>query len=113
METDRALRGHVLSCFCFQLYGILSLVRVSDFWLKANFYMLGIYSLPRGSSVPDFRVYCVKNMAGIRPLVFQLICLRVKKRHSSGCPNFNMATQETRQSLPSGWVGHSGTIKGM
>ena len=91
METDRALRGHVLSCFCFQLYGILSLVRVSDFWLKANFYMLGIYSLPRGSIVPDFRVYCVKNMAGIRPLVFQLICLRVKKRDCSGPPYHNMA----------------------
>ena len=41
--------------FCFQLYGIPSLVRVSDFWLTANFYILGIYSLPRGSIVPNFR----------------------------------------------------------
>lgn len=55
METGRALRGHVLTCFCFQLYGILSLVRVSDFWLTANFYMSGVYSLPRGSIVPNFR----------------------------------------------------------
>ena len=101
------------TCFCFQLYGVLSLVRVSGFWLKANFYMLGVYSLPRGFIVPNFRVYCVKNMAGNRPLVFQLICLRVKKRRSSGCPNFNMAPRETRRSLPSGWVGHSGAIKGM
>ena len=68
------------TCFCFQLYGVLSLVRVSDFWLKANFYMLGIYSLPRGSIVPNCRVYCMEIMAGNRPLVFQLICLRVKKK---------------------------------
>ena len=68
------------TCFCFQLYGVLSLVRVSDFWLKANFYMLGIYSLPRGSIVPNCRVYCMEIMARNRPLVFQLICLKVKKK---------------------------------
>ena len=55
METGRTLRGHVLTCFCSQLYGIPSFIRVSDFWLTANFYMLGIYSLPRGSIVTNFR----------------------------------------------------------
>ena len=45
--------------FCFQLYGILSLVRISDFCLKANFYRLGIYSLPRDSFVSNCGVYCV------------------------------------------------------
>ena len=95
------------TCFCFQLYGVLSLVRVSDFWLKANFYMLGVYSLPRGSIVPNCRVYCMEIMARNRPLVFQLICLKVKKKKKKkkgdlGPPNCNMALGEPRRSLPSG-----------
>ena len=88
------------TCFCFQLYGVLSLVRVSDFWLKANFYMLGVYSLPRGSIVPNCRVYCMEIMARNRPLVFQLICLRFEKRGCLGPRSPNMALREPGRSLP-------------
>ena len=92
---------------CFKLYGLLSLIRVSDPWLKANLYRLQKYRLictfiafPGIPFVPNCRVYCMQNMAENRSLFFQLICLRAKKMGCCRPPNHNMAPREPRGSLP-------------